>query len=368
MAPVPEQKRKFRSKITYSSRASDLNQGRKSFKETPGLILDIPQEILIHWHGLRMKGHGLYANFLQNQAELPFTVVESASLEKRINDIACIALRECRGKSGRKKQELLKKTRSVSVSKVCIPVTEQEDIGDARVECVEHDTAEMCELEKKCFELISECIEAQEKEKVAEFKLKHAESEKSVLQEQNASLAKSVQFLEDFNVCSSCAPSLENNSRSLHDVGPRQRQRKVKELACKAERALWFLNSYGVTLQKLSVVDANGQSTDLTINPGGNGGKVSKYSALPEKEKTKIKEVLHILDKFCVGDAAYHVLTVLESSMPRSYMIKQCRGIMNSTFVITRTPGDLVGAQMSFKAELRRKIKEKVGFMTMTKL
>lgn len=82
---------------------------------------------------------------------------------------------------------------------------------------------------------------------------------------------------------------------------------------------------------------------------------------MPEDEKIRIKEVLHILDRFCVGDAAYHALCEEENGLPRSYMVKQCRPDINCSFTITRTPGDLVGAQMSFKEELKRKIREKVG-------
>ena len=92
----------------------------------------------------------------------------------------------------------------------------------------------------------------------------------------------------------------------------------------KAERALWFLESYGVTLDTLSVEDTGGQHIDL--HTGNSGHKIYKYEALPENQRTKVKEVLHIMNKFSVGDAAYHALTVLEHDLPRSYiLIKQCR-------------------------------------------
>ena len=133
----------------------------------------------------------------------------------------------------------------------------------------------------------------------------------------------------------------------------------MRELKTKAERALWFLDSYGVSVNTISIEDSNGQQ--ININPGMTEQKGSTYEALPEAEKTKIKEVLHIMDRFCVGDAAYHALSEEESGLPRSYMIKQCRADVNSSFTISRTPGDLVGAQIRFKEELRRKIKEKVS-------
>ena len=90
---------------------------------------------------------------------------------------------------------------------------------------------------------------------------------------------------------------------------------------------------------------------------------MSKYNFLPEKEKTRLKEVLYILDRFCVGDAAYHALSEEESGLPRSYLIKHCRSDINSSFTIKRTPGELVDAQISFKEELQRKIRENVSIV-----
>jgi hypothetical protein len=50
-------------------------------------------------------------------------------------------------------------------------------------------------------------------------------------------------------------------------------------------------------LDTLSVEDSNGQQVDLKVNPEGNGCRISKYEALPEKQKTTVKEVLHIIIK-----------------------------------------------------------------------
>lgn len=191
-------------------------------------------------------------------------------------------------------------------------------------------------------------------------RLEKCEAEKNLLKEQNATLTSQIKHLED--VCCNCNLMYANQSKPLSDVGIRQRQRKVKELKTKAERALWFLESYGVTLTRICAEDSKGKQVD--ISPGvTRAEKVSNYQNLTEEEKTRIKEVLCILDRFCVGDAAYHALCEEENGLPRSYMVKQCRADINSSFVITRTPGDLVGAQMSFKEELKRKLKEKVSIL-----
>ena len=128
----------------------------------------------------------------------------------------------------------------------------------------------------------------------------------------------------------------------------------MKELKTKAERALWFLESYGVTSKCLSVEDNDPQKIQVDISPESKtSAKSSKYEDLGDAEKSRIKEVLHIMDTFCIGDATYDTLSMIECGLPRSYMIKQCRNDINKQFVITRTPGDLNGARMSFKEELR---------------
>lgn len=70
--------------------------------------------------------------------------------------------------------------------------------------------------------------------------------------------------------------------------------------------------------------------------------------------------LLYIMDMFCVGDAAYHEVSMIADDAPRSYLIKQCRSDLNKIFHISKTPGKNAGAQMSFKEELRVQIKKKV--------
>ena len=90
----------------------------------------------------------------------------------------------------------------------------------------------------------------------------------------------------------------------------------------KAERALWFLESYGITLETLSVEDTGCQHIDL--HTGNSGHKISKYEALPENQRTKVKEFSISRISFVWG-MLLNALTVLEHDFPRTYMIKQCR-------------------------------------------
>ncbi len=54
------------------------------------------------------------------------------------------------------------------------------------------------------------------------------------------------------------------------------------------ERALWFLESYGVTSKYLSVEDNNGQKIQMDISPESKTSpKSSKYEDLEDAEKIK---------------------------------------------------------------------------------
>ena len=75
------------------------------------------------------------------------------------------------------------------------------------------------------------------------------------------------------------------------------------------------------------------------------------YKDLSEEEKERVKLVLYITDKFCIGEAAYHELAMTDGGgkLPRSYLVKQC----NSLCHITRTPGKEEGPQLGLESELQ---------------
>ena len=88
---------------------------------------------------------------------------------------------------------------------------------------------------------------------------------------------------------------------------------------------------------------------------------MSSFSQLPDKDKETIRALLYIMDRYCVGDAAYHELTMTTDNPPRSYLMRQCRTDLNNIFHISRTPGKQPGAQFDFKEELKTQLKKKVG-------
>ena len=96
-----------------------------------------------------------------------------------------------------------------------------------------------------------------------------------------------------------------------------------------------------------------------------NSSKKSAYHLLSEKDKDIVKNVVYIMDSFCVSDVAYHELSMVDhDGLPRtrSYLIKQCRQDLNKLYSISRTPGEWPGAQLSFKDELHNQLLKQVKY------
>lgn len=169
-------KSKFYSQIGYSNKYPEI--GRHLLSNEPYLVLEIPQEILIYWHGLKVKtASASYANLIEEIQALPFGLVNTPSLEKQINDAALNAVRECRGKSGNKKIKLLQKIRRV---KVC-----RSDIAELKQRSEEVSELEV-EVEERCSELYLELLMEKEKARNCENGVRNCEI--NLLQEENTSL------------------------------------------------------------------------------------------------------------------------------------------------------------------------------------
>lgn len=89
-----------------------------------------------------------------------------------------------------------------------------------------------------------------------------------------------------------------------------------------------------------------------------------QYENLSEDDKCKVESLLFLMDKFAVGDAFLHEISMVFEGIPKSYLVKQCRDKFNSTCNIKPTPGSDPGAQISFKESLRSKLKLLVSIST----
>jgi uncharacterized coiled-coil protein SlyX len=214
-------------------------------------------------------------------------------------------------------------------------------------------------LEEKCENLLHEIL--QEKENIQ--KISHLEDKVCGLESMNTELLAYISGLEQKDICHNCDSTFCNKGQAYHKVSYSQKQRKLKQIKSNAEKALWFLESFGIKIDKLLLTDtASNENINLKFNESV--GKAA-YKSLTAEEQDKIKQVVYIMDSFCVSDAAYHELSMIDSDgLPRSYLIKQCRMDLNSIHSVSRTPGSWPGAQLSFKVELHNHLSKLVRAFT----
>ncbi|VDI42164.1 Hypothetical predicted protein [Mytilus galloprovincialis] len=114
----------------------------------------------------------------------------------------------------------------------------------------------------------------------------------------------------------------------------RQKLRKIKLLETYAQKALSFTETFG---QKPIKVDCKSESgLKVSFKLGENNEPKYSSEKIEAEDKEALKQILFLLDKFCISDAAFHELSMLVDDMPRKYMIVQCRDDINKIYHIER--------------------------------
>ena len=323
---------------------------------SPCLQVKLPNKVLLKWRKLKktIVNISYLELFHLSSANLPFQIKPGTErIEENIRTLASKVYAQGRGLSGLTRINFLKKERVLNVHQQELLDVSSLKAGLER--CQEENKQrkmQVQELDNRCEELFQELLEEQ-------CRVKELEDLSEKTLEENKQLEEYLDFLEDVMVCTNCSEKLKNTSRPINQVGECQTRRKIKEVKTRAEKALWFLESFGLTLHSIKVKDNAGNLSDLSFHSADGGSKTSFHN-LPEEDKDTVRALLYIMDKCCVGDVAYHELSMQLNDVPRSYLIKQCRTDLNKIFHIARTPGKYPGAQMSFKQELHAQIEKKV--------
>lgn len=101
--------------------------------------------------------------------------------------------------------------------------------------------------------------------------------------------------------------NFKNSGKDISDLGKKQQRRKVNELTTYVEKSLWFAETFGLTLKSVTFSDKCGLNHSVVYESSPEG---KRYKDLSEEEKTRIKEILLIVDQYCIGEAAYHEVTM----------------------------------------------------------
>ena len=86
--------------------------------------------------------------------------------------------------------------------------------------------------------------------------------------------------------------------------------KKIKLLRTQEQKALWFIESYGLKISGLTAMSDAGQRVNLNCTKPEERQKEKQertFKNLSEKEDD-VEKVLYLMDKFCAGNQVYHEL------------------------------------------------------------
>ena len=134
----------------------------------------------------------------------------------------------------------------------------------------------------------------------------------------------------------------------IPELKTRQSQnRKLKKIRTRAQKALEFVELFGLELECLKMMDP-GSSNTFTVDFKSNNfsaqargdQNITQYGKLSNDDKVTVESILYLMDKFGVGDEFVHELSMSVAEFPiKSYLIKQRRAQLNGQVKITTTPG-----------------------------
>ena len=185
--------------------------------------------------------------------------------------------------------------------------------------------ADAIDMERKVCVLESEL--ANEKDKVKGL-------ERQVLAERSVNLTSSTS---------------KRKRKSWDDCSSRQKKRRIEDIK-----------------EKIAKVDDDDfEVTEITLRSKTNGEtKVVKTPAghLQEKENrqdalTVISQVLYAKDRYGISNTAYHELSMLNPSLPRTNQLCKHTKELNQQWKIDAAPGDKKGVQQSLSSHLTERVK-----------
>lgn len=172
------------------------------------------------------------------------------------------------------------------------------------------------------------------------------------------------------DICSYTDREEENRGKGIDEVGKRQRRRKITAIKESCKKALWFLDSFNVDVtniflktRKSKEVIALGYESTVSQLSQEQVHVSHSSESFQASLSASIDEILFLLDCFGVSDEFYHELTMIHSSLPRSYLIKERRKIISSNVPIQRLPHPYIGCFRSLREHVAEILSEQVSFL-----
>ena len=316
--------------------------------------ITVTNQCLKSWHDLKRRLTGVsFATIINGFLAESYAILLNENcpiIENRIRTLSCTISKRLSSKRGRANMTWAKKVRSFTIRN-----DEIQHINELQAE-LKNVNSEKKSLRGYCETLVGDLKSAQDAKLKAEEELNIQINVNKEMQKNQNRLLQYADQLQEME-------TMTNKGKPIHQVGERQQHRKLKELKTKIERSVWFARTFGLNLSAVELKDDSGVHHRPMYNNGQEQNASKAYKDLSEDEQDLVKQAVFITDKSCVGEAAYHELTMLQngSELPRSYLLKQCKNQLNSLVHITKTPGDVEGAQLDFERELINVLRGKVS-------
>lgn len=118
---------------------------------------------------------------------------------------------------------------------------------------------------------------------------------------------------------------------------------QIKSIKTAAERALSFVSTFGLTLEKVVLKSSSNNEIEINYHSPSS----SRSTSVSQSES--IDETLYLLEKFGVSDEFYHEQAMLHPQFPRSYKVKNARRDISGVIDLTPLPPPFSGAYRPLK-------------------
>ena len=135
-------------------------------------------------------------------------------------------------------------------------------------------------------------LDIKEHYKEIEIAMQQKDEEIVDLQAKNEELLRYIDILER-------SENMQHKGKDISET--KKKSKTLKSFLPRAQTALWFAKSFGLSIESLSVKESNsGIEHNLFMDDdAGNTRNVSVFDAVSNDDKLKIEKVLFLLDKFC---------------------------------------------------------------------
>ena len=154
------------------------------------------------------------------------------------------------------------------------------------------------------------------------------------------------------------SPFLQRTTDRRYSKGHERRLKRSRAQHC--DLSLGWLGRQGYTLTKVEAVNNQTSETELVYQTKEDlqcvSGSDSDSLTVSEDDVDTLNMLLFVKDRYCISGEAYHELTKICKSLPRTYKLKELITELNQKWNIFPTPEGTIGVQQSLKERLELRV------------